>query len=149
MIAGSYRIGPVDINASTYNWSYTTPFNLKPGTYSFTVRANDELGLSTSSSNQGRLTISAQVTGDAPPNGLLNVTGTVTGGQSLHLDLAGTATDDLGVREVLVSLEDQDTSRYLQPNGSMSSAFATRTAILATPDGRRPPGLFRSTCHGR
>ena len=134
VIAGSYRIGPVDINASTYNWSYTTPFNLGAGTYSFTVRANDELGLSTSSSNQGRLTISAQVTGDAPPNGLLNVTGTVTGGQSLHLDLAGTATDDLGVREVLVSLEDQDTSRYLQPNGSMSSAFATRTAILATPD---------------
>ncbi len=31
------------------------------------------------------------------PNGLLNVTGTQTGLQVLHLDLAGTATDDLGV----------------------------------------------------
>jgi len=134
VIAGSYRISPVDINASSYNWSYTTPFNLKAGTYSFTVRANDELGLSTSSTNQGRLTISAQVPGDAPPNGLLNVTGTILGGQSLHLDLAGTATDDLGVREVLVSLRDRDTSRYLQPNSSMGTAFATRPAVLQTPD---------------
>ena len=47
--------------------------------------------------NQGRLTINAQIAGDAPPNGLITVTGTVTGGQVLHLDLAGTATDDQGV----------------------------------------------------
>ena len=46
---------------------YTTPFNLKPGTYSFSVRATDDLGLTTSSSNQGRLTINAQVPGDARP----------------------------------------------------------------------------------
>ena len=135
VVAGSYLVSPINLGGTSYNWTYTTPFNLKPGSYSFTVRANDDIGLSTSSANQGRLTINAQVEGDAPPNGLLNVTGTILGGQSLHLDLAGTATDDLGVRQVLVSLRDRDTSRYLQPNNSMATAFATRPATLATPDG--------------
>lgn len=79
--------------------------------------------------------MNAQIPGDAPPNGLLNVTGTITGGQSLHLDLAGTATDDIGVASVKVSLEDQDTNRYLQPNGSMAAAYSTLNAILATPNG--------------
>jgi PKD repeat protein len=129
-----FRISPINLSAANYNWSYTTPFNLSPGNYSFEVRATDELGLSTASANRGKLSINAQVPGDAPPNGLLNVTGTVTGGQSLHLDLAGTATDDKGVASVRVALEDRDTSRYLQPNGTMSAAFATRLVTLASPN---------------
>ncbi len=72
--------------------------------------------------------------GDTPPNGLLNVTGTVTGGQSLNLNLAGTATDDKGVAAVRVSLFDGDTSKYLQPNGTLGAAYATRTATLASPN---------------
>ncbi|ADB29250.1 PKD domain containing protein [Kribbella flavida DSM 17836] len=134
-IAGWYRVAPQNLNQAGYNWSYTTPFNLKPGTYSFSVRATDQLGLTTSSSNQGRLTLSAQIPGDAPPDGRLAVTGTVTGGQVLHLDLTGTATDDVGVAEIRVSLEDQDTNRYLQPNGSMAANFATLPVTLATPNG--------------
>jgi hypothetical protein len=66
--AGTYRISPVDIAGSTYNWTYTTPFNLSPGSYSFSVRATDDSGLTTSSTNQGRLTINAQIAGDLPPN---------------------------------------------------------------------------------
>ncbi|MFB9313974.1 PKD domain-containing protein [Nocardioides plantarum] len=134
-IAGAYRVSPLNLTGRSHAWSYTTPFDLRPGTYSFTVRATDKLGLTTSTANQGRLTISVQVIGDAPPNGLLSVTGTVTGGQSLHLDLAGTATDDRGVAEVRVALEEQDSSRYLQPNGSLAAAYATRSAVLATPHG--------------
>ena len=68
-----------------------------PGTYSFSVQATDDLGLTTSISNQGRLTINVQVPGDAFPNGTISPTGTVNGVQVLHLDLAGTATDDIGV----------------------------------------------------
>jgi PKD repeat protein len=133
-IGAWYRISPVNLNQASYNWSYTTPFNLKAGNYSFSVRATDQLGLTTSSSNQGKLTINAQVPGDLPPDGKLNVTGTITGGQTRHLDLAGTATDDKGVSAVRLSLEDQDTSRYLQPNGTMASAFATVPATLGTPN---------------
>ena len=40
--SGNCRISPVNIGGSTYNWTYTTPFNLTPGTYSFTVRATDD-----------------------------------------------------------------------------------------------------------
>jgi PKD repeat protein len=133
-IQGWHRISPANINDDSYNWSYTTPFDLTPGSYSFSVRASDDLGLTTSNTNQGRLTINAQIVGDTPPDGRLNVTGTVTGGQVLRLDLAGTATDDKGVASVKVALEDQDSSRYLQPNGTMSATFATRDAILASPN---------------
>jgi PKD repeat protein len=131
--AGSYRVSPVNLDQASYNWSYTTPFNLSPGTYTFTVSASDDIGLGTSSANQGRLTLNAQIPGDSPPNGTLSVTGTVTGLQVLQLDLAGSATDDKGVARVGVALQDRDTSRYLQPNGTMSANFATLDAVLASP----------------
>ena len=132
---GWYRVSPANLNAASYNWTYTTPFALKAGVYSFTVRATDDLGLATASTNQGRLSITAQVAGDLPPDGLLTVTGTVTGLQSLHLDLTGTATDDHGVNRVEVAFLERSSNRYLQPDGSLASGYATRTATLATPGG--------------
>ncbi len=99
------------------------------------MRATDNLDLSTSGSNQGRLSITAQVPNDAFPNGLLDLTGTIQTVQVLHLDLTGTATDDLGVAKVLVSLRDSDTGRFVQPNGSLSSSLAALPAALATPGG--------------
>jgi large repetitive protein len=133
--SGWHRITPLNLNATSVNWSWTTPFTLRPGTYTFSVRAVDDVGLSTSSTNQGRLTINCQVAGDAPPNGLISPSGTVTGVQVLHLDLAGTATDDFGVAGVEVALEDNDTNRFLQPNGTMGAAFATLDAALGTMGG--------------
>ncbi|HZA84030.1 MAG TPA: PKD domain-containing protein, partial [Actinomycetes bacterium] len=133
VVQGWYRISPQNINGPSFNWSYTTPFNLTPGQYSFSVRATDDIGLTTSSTNQGRLTINAQVPGDAFPDGRLSFTGTDSTIQVLHLDLAGTATDDKGVAAVKVALEDQDTGRYVQPNGTMAAGFATLNATLASP----------------
>jgi PKD repeat protein len=132
-IQGWHRVSPLNLNGTQYNWTYTTPFDLTPGQYSFAVRATDDIGLTTSSTNQGRLTINAQVPGDIPPNGLLNFTGTDSSVEVLHLDLAGTASDDFGVQGVRVSLEDQDTGRYVQPDGTMAAGFATLDATLASP----------------
>jgi large repetitive protein len=131
--AGWYRVSPLNLDATNYNWSYTTPFDLSPGTYTFSVRATDDVGLTTSTTNRGNLTINCQVPGDTPPDGIIAPSGTVTGVQTLHLDLAGTATDNLGVANVLVSLEDQLTNRYIQPNGSLAANFATLNATLASP----------------
>jgi large repetitive protein len=132
--AGQHRISPVNINASSYNWSYTTPFNLSAGSYSYSVRATDNDGLTTASANQGRLTISAQVNGDSPPNGLLNgSTTTPVAITSPHIDLAGTATDDLGVQSLQVTVLDNDTGRYLQNNATMLSGYNALTATLASP----------------
>jgi PKD repeat protein len=133
VIAGLYRLGPQNISGNQYSWSYTTPFNLKAGQYSFTVRATDDIGMTTASANRGALTINVQVPGDNPPNGLLNFTGTDSSIETLHLDLTGSATDDLGVQSVRVALEDQDTGRYVQPDGTMAAAFATLNATLASP----------------
>lgn len=133
VIAGNYRVSPVGLNQRTFNWSYTTPFNLSPGTYTFTVGAADDIGLSTTTANQGRLTLAAQIPGDAPPKARLDRTGTISGGQVLQLALTGTATDDVGVAQVKVALREQDTSRYLQPNGSLSASYNVLDATLASP----------------
>jgi PKD repeat protein len=135
--AGWFRITPLNVNADTLNWTWTTPgnFDLRPGTYTFSVRATDDLELSTSSQQQGRLTLNAQIPGDLPPNALLDVTGTILGGQVLALNLTGTATDDFGVESVRVVIQDRDTSRYLQPNGTVSGLYAELPATLATPNG--------------
>lgn len=131
--AGAHRISPVDIGGSTYSWTYTTPFNLSAGTYSFSVRATDDSGLTTASTNQGRLTINAQIAGDLAPDGTMAFTAPTD--KSLTVDLAGGATDDMGVESVRVSLQDRDTGRYLQANGTMAAATASRNATLGTPGG--------------
>ncbi|WGX96063.1 PKD domain-containing protein [Nocardioides sp. L-11A] len=133
VIAGSYRVSPVNLTQASYNWSYTTPFNLSPGTYAFTVSASDDIGLSTPSNMQGRLTLNAAIPGDSPPNATITPTGTINGQQVLLLNLAGTATDDKGVARVGVAIQDRDTSRYLQPNGTLSANLATLDATLADP----------------
>lgn len=127
--AGNCRVSPVDISGSNYNWSWTTPFDLSPGSYTFSVRATDDKDLTTSSTNQGRLTINAQVAGDLPPNATSTFVAPTD--KSLTVNLGGTASDDIGVASVRVSLQDRDTGRYLQPNGSMAAAIAYRQADLA------------------
>ncbi|MFI5836253.1 hypothetical protein ACIA5A_21520 [Micromonospora sp. NPDC051300] len=133
-VAAYHRISPTNLDAATFDWSFTT-VPLTSGVYDFRVRATDNLGLTTSSANLGRLTVTAQTPGDAFPNGLLSFTGTDQNVDRLHLDLAGTATDDKGVRAVRVALRDLDTGRYVQPGGTMAAAFATVDATLASPDG--------------
>ena len=129
--AGSYRISPIDINAPTYNWTYTTPFNLTPGTYSFSVSATDNLGLT---SSRGSLTINAQVPGDLFPDTHLDVTGTQPNQQVQTLNLTGSATDDHGVASVRVTVYNNDTGQYVQNNGTLSSTYNTLYATLAAPN---------------
>nr|WP_278249646.1 PKD domain-containing protein [Nocardioides sp. IC4_145] len=129
--AGNHRISPVDISGSSYSWSWTTPFNLSPGSYSFTVRATDDKDLTTSSTNQGRLTVNAQVAGDLPPDTTMSFTAPTD--ESLAVSLSGTATDDKGVASVRVTVQDRDTGRYLQPNGTMSSTVNALPATLTAP----------------
>ncbi len=129
--AGLCRVSPVNITGSTYNWTYTTPFNLSPGSYAFTVRATDDLGLTTSSVNRGSLTVNAQIPGDLVPDTTMSFTAPTD--KSLALSFTGTATDDRGVESVRVLLRDADTGRYLQPNGSMAATVARVNATLASP----------------
>jgi PKD repeat protein len=136
--SGWHRISPLSINATSYNWSYTTPFNLTPGSYSFAVRATDTEDLTTASANQGRLTISAEVPGDAPPNGLLTNGGTITVTDPA-ITLSGAATDDKGVASVQLVVFDNDTGRYLQPNGTMTSDYTRLEATLASPSATSTP----------
>lgn len=132
--AGRCRVSVVDLSGSTTNWSYTTPFDLSPGSYRFMVRATDDLGLTTPSINQGRLTVNAQIPGDLAPDTTMSFTRPPD--ESLAVSFAGTATDDRGVKSVRVWLRDADTGRYLQPDGTMAATFATLNARLAAPGAR-------------
>jgi PKD repeat protein len=127
--SGAHRISPVDIGKPSYNWSYTTPFNLTPGTYSFIVGAVDEDGLTTSSSNYGRLTVVAQVPGDLPPTVTLSPTGTIVQ-TTPGLTLGGTANDDKGVSSVKATVFNSDTGQYLQANGTLSSTYTKLNATV-------------------
>ncbi len=75
------------------------------------MRATDDEELTTASGNQGRLTINATYAGDLAPDTTMAFTAPTDG--SLTVNLAGTASDDLGVSNVRVSLQDRDTGRYL------------------------------------
>ncbi len=66
--SGWYRISPVNISGASLQLDLHHAVHPRPGQLHFSVRATDELDLSTSSTNQGRLTINAQIAGDNPPN---------------------------------------------------------------------------------
>jgi hypothetical protein len=121
------------LNTKSYNWTYTTPFDLTPGNYTFAVVATDNEGIATSQANWAVATLNAQVPGDAPPKATLTTKGKQPPGQSLNLNLTGNATDDKGVTKVLVSLRDADTNRYLKSDGTTSAQFATIQADVVTP----------------
>ena len=130
---GWYRVGPVNISGRDYDWTYTTPFDLTPGSYSFTVRAIDDKELETSTNLRGRLTLAANIPGDSPPDTSVTPSGTQTGVTTLQLNLGGTATDDVGVQTVQVAIRDNDTSRYLQANGTLGADYHSFEAVLASP----------------
>ena len=132
--AGAFRVSPANLNQASYNWSYTTPFNLTPGSYTFTVRATDDEELTTSTTNQGRLTLNVQIPGDEPPNALVTTGGTITVTDPA-INVSGTATDDKGVADVQVRIFDNDSRRYLQDDGSLAAGYNTATATLSNPNG--------------
>ena len=84
---------------------------------------------------QGRLTLTASIPGDTAPDTRITPSGTQNGVTVLQLNLAGTATDDKGVQSVRVSIRENDSSRYLQANGSLGADFYARDGVLGTPGG--------------
>lgn len=132
-VLGWHRVSPLNLAAPSYDWSFTLPATVTPGVYTFQVRATDDIGSVTATSLQGKLTITAQVPGDLPPNGLLNFSGIDMSPTTLHLDLAGTATDDLGVAAVHVTLQEAVTRQYVQPDGTSAGQYAYLTATPTSP----------------
>lgn len=132
-VLGWHRVSPQNLSASTYDWTWTTPFNLAPGVYSFAVRATDDLGTVTSTTYQGRLTINALVPGDTPPDTTLAFVGTDMSPEALHLDLSGTALDATGVSAVHVGLREVVSNKWLTPAGTLADGYSYVQATLAAP----------------
>ncbi len=122
-----------NLDEQTVDWSYTTPYDLTPGSYRFLVLATDDEGLRTPSSMWANSYFTAQVEGDSPPKATLSLTGTQPPLESLDLDLAGSASDDVGVSAVRVALRDDDTGRYATEDGGTQVAYTTVPAVLDAP----------------
>jgi len=118
VVSGYYRVSPLNLNTNTYNWTFTS-VPLSAGIYDFRVTATDDLGLTSAA---GRLAITAQVPGDAFPNTALTFAGTDQNTEVLHLNIAGTATDDHGVANVKVKVQDLDTTNYVTAAGTFTPA---------------------------
>lgn len=146
-VAAFHRISPSNMSTSSYSWGYTTPFNLTPGTYDFRVRATDDLGLITPGANQGRLTINAQT--DAFPNGLLNFTGAEQNVDTLHLDLGGTATDDLGLEPYAWRYTTWIPVGMSSPTARWQPALPLTTPRSEPRERRARRSCCRSTCQPR
>ncbi len=121
------------LSQQTFNWTYTTPYNLTPGLYQFAVMATDNDGITTATTMWAVATFTAQVPGDAPPKALLSPTGLQPPTTTLALNLAGTASDDLGVTEVRVALRDADTARYANASGGTQATYTTIPATVNSP----------------
>ncbi len=121
------------LSQQTFNWSYTTPYNLTPGAYQFAVLATDNDGITTPQTMWAVAGFTAQVPGDAPPKATLTPTGLQPPTTTLDLNLAGSATDDLGVTGVRVALRDSDTARYANEGGGTSATYTTIPAIVNSP----------------
>jgi large repetitive protein len=130
----TFRLMTPTPGQKTVNWTYTTPFDLTPGSYQFAVLATDNDTITTPSSLWAVASFNAQVTGDAPPKATLTPPGTQPPLPSHTLNLTGTANDDHGVTEVRVSLRDADTAKYAKPPtaGGGTQAGYTYFTVPAT-----------------
>ena len=118
---------PVDISGSVYNWSWTTPFDLTPGSYELHRRGHRRRGPDHVVDNQGRLSLSAQHPGDGPPSTTMAFTAPTD--ESLTVNLVGTAADETGVASVRVTLQDRAPVAICRP---------TAPCRRPSPTGRRP-----------
>jgi len=114
-----------NVGQKTVTWSYTTPFDLTPGSYQFAVLATDNDNITTPSNLWAVAGFTAQVNGDTPPKATLTpgTTGVQPPLPSHTLNLSGTATDNNGVKEVRISLRDADTAKYAAPAGGTQAGY--------------------------
>ncbi len=128
-VTSYYRVTPFNTNTPTTNWSYTTP-PLTPGIYYFQAFALDNLDLLTPLANWIRTPFFVQVPGDAFPETALSFAGSNQNIEVPHIDLAGTVSDDHGVANVRVLVQDVDTANYVTAAGTFTP---TKTWIDVAP----------------
>lgn len=128
-VTSYYKVTPFNTNTQTTNWSYTTPA-LPSGIYYFQAFALDDAGLLTPLANWIRTPFFVQIPGDAFPETTLGFAGVEQNFEALHLDITGTATDDKGVANVRVLVQDVDTANYVTAAGTFTP---TKTWIDVAP----------------
>ena len=131
---GFRRITTDNINSDTYQWQWESP-ELKAGSYQMLVMAVDDTDLSSSTTAVASFTVSTP--GDALPATTVTQTNAAPGQlQELTQTVSGIATDDKGVQNVRLIVQELDSNRYLQADGTtLAGTYATIPADVTSPGG--------------
>lgn len=112
--------------ATSTGWTLDVP--LGTGSYLITARARDGAGNQDATVAQRQFSVRQPDT--VAPDGTITSpahNATVTG----PVAMAGNATDDVGVDQVLLAIQDTVTKEYLRANGTWTAQYGTVTATLA------------------
>ena len=119
-------------------WSYTTP-SLPPGMYSISVSATDDLGTRIDRFSRPTTFAISAVPGDAQPDTTFDQEGFSQDVESLDIDISGTATDDNGVTQVVVTIRETrprailQGARYVTAAGTYDPLYTEIDAVLSGP----------------
>ncbi len=124
---------PVDDQGATSTTWSTTIDDLPIGNYriiAYAIDMNDQI---TDSASRPRAYIDLGVDGDSRPDTrIVSPTNYQQDFETNHINISGTATDDLGVVEVGVAIYDVEARRWLQDDGQFNS-FAMLEAVVDAP----------------
>ena len=150
-----YQITPVNTDAQTLPFSYTTP-PLPIGSYTLRVRATDNMESRTpttavppSTVAQPNVKFSVGFVGDVLPDTLLTFAATTQEFDDFTLPITGTATDALGVGAVKLVIYNSTTLRYLtDASGATSFIYSLINVPVDSPGATSTAFSFTATLPG-
>lgn len=116
----------------TPSTTWSLPITLPEGTYAVDARATDAAGNEDPTPAWRPFRIDFTPTDTAAPGVTITTPTQDQSFASTSVTLAGDATDDTGVTQVRVAVQNRTSSQYLQADGSWGPASAFRTATLAS-----------------
>ncbi|MCW2768433.1 MAG: conserved repeat protein [Nocardioides sp.] len=113
--------------AATTSWTIDVP--LGAGNYLITARAQDAPGNQDATAAQQQFSV--RVADSVAPDGTITSPANNAVLPMGPVSMSGNATDNIGVDQVLLAIQDTVTKEYLRTNGTWSAQYGTITATVA------------------
>ncbi len=137
-VRASYADAVIDGTGTDVTWSFTTP-NLPPGRYSVQARAIDDEGTRTGTRQRPTIFVISGVPGDEQPDTTIDWEERDQDIDTLDVAISGTATDDIGVDRVVVTIQETRQRQFLQgarfvtAAGTYDPLYTEIDAVLSGP----------------
>ena len=117
-------------NPGAASTSWTIGIPLDTGNYLITARARDAAG--NQDATVGQKQFSVRVADTVAPDGTITAPANNATVAMGPVAMRGNATDNVGVDQVLIGIQDTVTKQWLKPDGTWSATYTTVTATLAS-----------------